>query len=389
MILIGTVDISEIQKEAQVVLKPILTSLVILVVLSIFISLFIAGRITIPIKELQSKMKLVEEGDLTVELENKKQDEIGQLAISANSMKNSIRIIIEQVASVSLTVANKSEDLTQSTREVKIGSEQTATTMQELATGAETQVQYTSDLSDMMQSFLNEIIEANSKGESIQESSINVLSLSDQGQKLMHYSVSQMDNIEKIVKIAVDKVRGLDKQSQEISNLVSVIKDIAEQTNLLALNAAIEAARAGDQGKGFAVVADEVRKLAEQVSTSVSDITNIVDYIQNETKEVAKSLESGYSEVEEGSVQIRTTGETFEDINKSIMHMVDTIKGVTSTFMNITEKSQQMSDTVEVIASISEGFAAGIEETSANAQQTSSSMEEVANSCEVPIEVSR
>src|SRR5699024_8662469 len=107
---------------------------------------------------------------------------------------------------------------------------------------------------------------------------------------LMDRSTEQMKKIDTMVNVAAQKMEGLDKHAQDISELVSIIQDIAEQTNLLALNAAIEAARAGEHGQGFAVVADEVRKLAEQSSHSVQNITSIVDRIQDESQTVVSSL---------------------------------------------------------------------------------------------------
>src|SRR5699024_1218312 len=159
--------------------------------------------------------------------------------------------------------------------------------MEQLAAGSETQANRSSEISKMMSDFVEQIEEMNESGEVLESSSKQVIELTEKGQELMTISNQQMQTIDEIVQDAVDKVEGLDRHSQEISELVSVIQDIAEQTNLLALNAAIEAARAGEHGQGFAVVADEVRKLAEESSNSVVHITEIVNRIQDESSNVA------------------------------------------------------------------------------------------------------
>ena len=79
-----------------------------------------------------------------------------------------------------------------------------------------------------------------------------------------------------IVHEAVEAVRRIEKSSQEIAKIISVIDEIAFQTNLLALNAGVEAARAGDAGRGFAVVASEVRALAQRSAEAAKEIKSLI-----------------------------------------------------------------------------------------------------------------
>ncbi|WP_404356323.1 methyl-accepting chemotaxis protein [Cytobacillus firmus] len=363
--------------------NTLIISMLAAVILGALITFLISRMVSRSMNEVVSITNRIAKGELDVpEIQYRGEDEIGRLAEAVNTMSHNLRTTIQQVYEVSQTVSGQSEELSQSAEEVKAGSQQVASTMQELASGSEAQATHASNLSAFMETFTDNMQEASSSGEAVFESSKKVMDMTAKGSRLMEASIQQMGIIDQIVQDGVGKMKSLDAQSQEISKLVSVIKDIADQTNLLALNAAIEAARAGEQGRGFAVVADEVRKLAEEVTVSVTDITGIVSSIQTESANVAESLQGGYEEVEKGTSQIKTTGQTFTEISTAIKDMADSIQSITEKMETMAGKSQQMGASIEEIASVSEEAAAGIEQTSASSQQTSSSMEEVSRSSE-------
>ncbi|MFJ7736297.1 methyl-accepting chemotaxis protein [Lysinibacillus sp. NPDC097287] len=352
-------------------------------ILAIVIAFISARLIANPIKAVIEKISAMAEGDISQPpLPERMHDEIGLLVKSANTLNSKLHDILSSINEVSENVAANSEELAQSSVEVKTGAEQIAVTMLELAGGSESQANSASDLAQIIETFKVNVQQATDEGTDLEGHSKEVLQLTTTGQQLMNSSTQQMFAIDRIVQEAVAKVEGLNTQSQEISKLVSVIDNIANQTNLLALNAAIEAARAGEQGKGFAVVADEVRKLAEQVSFSVTDITSIVARIQNETVGVTTSLQTGYEEVKKGTEQITDTSGTFENIAAAVNNMFSNIQGITGNLNGIATTTVQINRAIDEIAAVSEQSAAGVQQTSATIEQTVGTMEEVANSTE-------
>jgi methyl-accepting chemotaxis protein len=103
-----------------------------------------------------------------------------------------------------------------------------------------------------------------------------------------------------VVKEAVEAMGGIERSSQEITQIIGVIDEIAFQTSLLALNAGVEAARAGEAGRGFAVVAQEVRALAQRSADAA--------------KEIKVLIRTSTEQVDKGVRLVGETGETLEQI---------------------------------------------------------------------------
>lgn len=206
---------------------------VIVIVISIVIALVTARSIAKPINKVVDKVALITNGELhTAPLNIQTADETGELASSINEMETSLRQIITNISDVSYQLTLNSKELSESAQEVMSGTDQVAMTMQELAVGSETQAGSASKLSVIMDSFVQMVSQTSANGEAITSLSSKVLEDTTRGKELMD-----------------------------------------------------EAARAGEQGKGFAVVADEVRKLAEEVNTSVKEITGFRRHDSGRIKE--------------------------------------------------------------------------------------------------------
>src|SRR5690625_843451 len=150
------------------------------------------------------------------------------LSEAVNTLNQNIKTIIEKVKDASNAVTSRSELLMLASREAKEGSQQMVVTMDELASGAESQANSASDLSGKMGNFVESVHQSIDDGEAVVKSSEQVLMLTSEGSKLMNESVKQIAAIDEQVSLSVEKVIGLDEKSEQISHLVDVVKGIAD-----------------------------------------------------------------------------------------------------------------------------------------------------------------
>ena len=285
---------------------------------ALIFGLLLTAGIRTKLRNANSAVNAITEGDLSAEIKATGNDEISSLLLSTSQMRDKIVEVIGAMSSVIEKISENSSKLEVTADQVSDGTSQQATSVQE-----------TSASMDEMANTINE--NARNATET------------DETAKLLAENALVCSN-------------SMKKTSEAMSDIferIAIVGEITRKIELLALNASVEAARAGEHGKGFAVVASEVSKLAElskdaasEIQRSSTDGKKLVDETNQMLDELLPEIEKTQSLVQNISASSKEQAIGAEQVNDAIKTLDNVIQQNTLASSNLSVSANELAQIV-------------------------------------------
>ena len=322
-----------------------------------------------PVKELTKVITAMTDGDFTVDVKTKNNDEIGVMSRGVERFIQSMRGMIMSIHGVSDKLHVQADNSNNVSGDMYDASRLQSDSMQELNNTVEQLSLSVNEIADNATTLAAVAANTRDEGKQVDLKVKATVAVSRQGKADMQNVGVAMQSINESMRKLQQAIDKVGNASVEITKITGVISDIADETNLLSLNASIEAARAGEAGKGFAVVATEIGKLAQTSSDSVHNIENLISEINALVKDAVSQADDSVSNIQSSGELVKGALLTFDEI-------FDNIDEVNHLVQQMIEKVEQVDNVAVNVAAISEEQAASSEEILA----TSTTMVEQAHS---------
>ncbi|MBU9822269.1 Tar ligand binding domain-containing protein [Rahnella sp. BCC 1045] len=270
-----------------------------------------------------AQLEFIAKGDLTHEIDDSRNNEMGRLLKAMKQMQDSLVLSVGRVRDAGNQIDVGSRELAAGNVHLAQRTEESAASLEETAASME---QLTSTV---------RMNAANSEQANQLAQSVSVIA--DKGSEVVHQ--------------VMDKMQGITDSSKRIGDIISVIDGIAFQTNILALNAAVEAARAGEQGRGFAVVAGEVRSLAQRSAQSAREIKELIG--------------DSESRVSEGSAMVKSAADTMVEISSEVTRVTSLMREISIATIEQTHGIEQVNVAITQMDQVAQQNAALVEQATA------------------------
>ncbi|MBB6285635.1 methyl-accepting chemotaxis protein [Pseudomonas sp. JAI120] len=322
--------------------RTVMVGLAIMLLSGALIGLFslwlINRNLILPIRGLIDYVTQLSHGRFAERVTSKRQDELGQLAAAANTLRDFLAETFSRLQRSATDLVSASGELNSiaglmatGTHEQFNRTDQVATAMTEMSATAQEVARHAASASRA----------ADDADQSARE-----------GAEVMKVTIATIGQMRTEILNTGTIIRRLETDSVRIGKVLEVIRGIAEQTNLLALNAAIEAARAGEAGRGFAVVADEVRSLAQRTAASIIEINQIIHAVQTGAIDAAEAIVSGQSCSDDSVEKVSQAGAMLDHITQAVEAIRDMNRQIATAAEEQTSVAEDISRNITQITTV-------------------------------------
>lgn len=302
-LLLCTAEKAELYQIYDEVKQRTLIGAVIILVVFAVLGFVASKSITKPIEKLTSVIHKTAGLDFrpNPELDKlcKRKDETGEMSKALLEMQVAVKGFVSKIETASININDNANSLKELSSLVNDNSTDNSATTQELAAGMEETSATTAHVEENINNILSSI---DSISDKTKDGQILATKIMDKAAKLKENTITasnngkeMFENVRKETSVAIEKSKDVDK----INSLTKTILDISDQTSLLSINASIEAARAGEAGRGFAVVAEQIGHLANLSASTVENIGEIVEEVNDAVNSMAECLERTLNFLEE------------------------------------------------------------------------------------------
>lgn len=360
--------------------KTSIGALLVFIIVSVIA--FIVGKlISNPIVKISESISKLSDLDLRPDASTEKlarlKDEIGLMARATRDVSSKIGYVISEIRKQSGELYNTSVALTGNANDTVNSLHQVEIAVSEVAEGATSQAQETSDATTNIISMGDMIENSNQEVNRLKNSSGAIDDAVQKANKILNELLVINSQAVESIEMIRGRINTTNESVEDIKSATVIITSIAEETNLLSLNASIEAARAGEQGRGFAVVASQIQKLAEQSNESAKKIEDITLMLIDDSNKSVAGINEVKDIMDKQSDHVKETSNAFERVKQNIDESIRGIGELISITSRLDTARGAVTDTVQNLSAIAQENAASSQESSASVTEVGNVMDKV------------